>query len=112
MEINSEVLIRGEAVFNMAGSLLYYPLRLTDSKVSKTLEQRLVAYAKKTLVDEGFTVPEQAMVTASADPYDLVNDRTYEVAFITPQGGRMGVYGIMLKDYRPILDRGLFIDRS
>lgn len=104
---------RGQPVIDMAGTYLYNPFKSTDRlKISKTMANRLVKYARKELEAYGFPTEGKVRVEATVDPHDRIGDAIFQVSFVNHLGGVIGVKCILLKDAKPFVDHGPFIDRE
>lgn len=109
--VQTEVFKQLPTRFTMYGSALPNDLALTDLKVSKVLTKRLHRFAKEVMIASGFgPLLDTCTVTVSTMDADrLVNDRAYTVKFETPQGGKICVVGIFIKDGKPVLHHGFEI---
>lgn len=112
MEIRQIVLQTGTPRFDMVGRKLPSTLHDTDKTISKTLVDRLFRYAKRDMVESGFDVEGWDCEVYTMDADLLVNDRSYTVDFINAKGGKIGVCGILINNGKPVLDHGIFAERS
>lgn len=109
--VKTEVYKRLPTRFTMYGSALPQDLALTELKISKDLRSKLHRFAKEAMIASGFgPLLETCTVTISTmDAEALVNDRAYTVKFETPQGGKISMVGIFIKDGKPVLHHGFEI---
>lgn len=111
-QIQSEVLVSGEAQFTSWGTFIGRPLKSTGQPVSKRLAQRLARYAEQRLTDAGFGAAIQGWecrVEAVGDACDGPEDRTYHVCFYNQNGGYIGTEGVFVQNGKPVIDHGLCI---
>jgi len=100
--VNSEILLRGPAQFDMCGQFLGYPLQ------SPGLVKRLVKYAVNQMVDHGFPCFGKVRVY-TMDGDERPADRDYCVEFINSKGNGLGVQRILMKNGHPFLDHGFYV---
>lgn len=109
--IETSVLVREAAKFNMCGQFLGYPLRTVAEAISRGLASRLHHYAIQRLDDAGF---KKAIEGWDAEVYTLDGDekpadRSYCVRFKNAKGGYIEVVQILTRSGWPSLDHGLDI---
>jgi hypothetical protein len=111
MEIETEVLLKGEARFDMVGTFLGYHLQGTEGKISARLSERLAKYAL-TRLDAWGLVPLKVskILVGTTDADDKVADRYYYVYITNHKGAQLQVVGIMLTAHQQVhFDHGIEI---
>ncbi|PRD42069.1 hypothetical protein C5748_18095 [Phyllobacterium phragmitis] len=111
--MQSEVLKRGPARFDMVGRKLPYTLHDTDETISSGLLERLHRFGHSRLTEAGFEIGSGKwqchVYTMDGDLPRL--ERYYTVEFTHVKGGMIGVHGIAIgAGGWPCLDHGLCID--
>lgn len=111
MFVQSEVMRKGPARFDMCGQFKGYPLSVDpDGKIAPGLVRRLVRWAVKGMEEAGFPVFSDVKVYTT-DGNEPPAHRTYCVTFTNEKGGSIGIQGIMTNSGGwPFIDHGLFID--
>lgn len=112
--IATEVYERKSARFDMVGTFLGYPLKLTEETVSSGLAKRLVKYAELALDEEGFlrAVEGWQVSVGTNDADKRPADRFYHVTWTNEKGASLAVVGILTSKGWPQLDHGLEIQRA
>lgn len=95
--------------FTMVGQALPNDLKLTDEQISSGLAKRLVKYAIDRINEDGFMVDGCEVEVSTMDADEIPSNRSYEVYFINPKGGRIGLVGILTRSGWPSLDHGFEI---
>ncbi|TPJ51760.1 MULTISPECIES: hypothetical protein [unclassified Mesorhizobium] len=111
-ELRTNVMVRGEARFDMVGQKLPYSLHDTDEQISPGLVTRLYRYALRELVESGFEISSWDCEVYTMDGNLRPSERYYCVEFTGPKGGMIGVQGIMTNYGWPCLDHGLCVGRD
>ena len=110
MEIKTVVYQRDKRRFDIAGQALPFNLKETDECIRPGLAQRLLTYAAKRMTNLGFANMLDCEVYVETSDADLnPADRTYHVAWVTPEGTEFGIQGIQTNNGWPCLDHGPFI---
>lgn len=104
--MQTTVLTRGPANFNMCGQLLGYPLKTVADTISAGLAKRLHAYALKRLAEAGFqrAVEGWAVEVYTLDGNERPADRSYCVRFQNLEGGYIELVGILTNMGWPCFD--------
>lgn len=109
--MKTDVMIRMPIRYDMTGMALPQQVKTTGKTISKRLAARLYRYALDRLRLSGFqdvvTGWEPEAYTLDAD--NPVDDRTYCVRWVNPEGGYIEVIGIFISDGKPHLDHGFAI---
>lgn len=89
MPVTTEVYKRLPATFDMCGKFLGYPLQIVAAEIKPGLVKRLVAHATRRMVEAGFPVTENVVVSK-------VDEDDYAVEFVNAKGGKITVQGILI----------------
>lgn len=109
--VATEVYLRGESRFTMAGQKLPDQLHITDKVITHGLAFRLARYALQRLNDAGFAkAVEGWKLTVYTMDADLPSaERYYSVRWKNDTGGYIEVNGILTSRGWPSLDHGYSI---
>lgn len=111
MKLNTRVLARDPARFDMTGRKLTGSLHYLAEAISPGLAHRLFHYAHDRMIEAGFG---PAIEGWQAEVYTIDGDekpanRSYCVRWRNPQGGYLELIGILTRHGWPSLDHGFDI---
>lgn len=112
--IQTEVMVKGPARFDMVGQRLPSSLHTVDECISAGLAKRLVGYATRAMAEGGFEAATQAWAVSvyTVDGDEKPADRRYCVRWTNPKGGYIEVVGILTSHGWPSLDHGFDIGQE
>jgi len=110
--MQTTVMVKDAARFDMTGQFLGYPLRTVQESISAGLAKRLEAYARGRLSDAGFIVTDFAVEVYTLDGDEPPSQRSYCVKFESAKGGYIELIGILTKSGWPTLDHGFAIGQA